>query len=63
MDPRGWDWKENEEEIRTFIRDLGPEWERQFDIFVEVERSSETSFDLFFKLFASSLSTCAIANS
>jgi hypothetical protein len=51
MDPRGWDWKENEEEIRTFIRDLGPEWERQFDIFVEVERSSETSFDLFFKLF------------
>lgn len=52
MDPRGWDWDENEEEIRVFIRDLDPEWERQFDAFVEVvEHSSETSFDRFFKLF------------
>lgn len=51
MDPRGWDWEENEEEIRAFIRDLDPKWERQFDAFVEVERSSERSFDRFFKLF------------
>lgn len=52
MAPRGWDLEENEQTIRAFIRDLDPDWEQQFDAFVEViEHSSETSFDRFFKLF------------
>lgn len=52
MNPRKRDWEENEEEIRTFIRNLNPDWEEQFDAFVNVvESSPETSFKRFFKLF------------
>lgn len=53
MDPRDRDWEEAEAEIRTFVRELEPPWDEQFDRFKDVtEASPETSFNQFFKLFA-----------